>query len=143
MSNVEVLEINENKSSSKLPLIIIIFTMIILFGIGLFLFLRFAKDQGNLKLKKDIAELGEPLNKDIRHYLDGNPKDCKIDLSSVDTNKIGKYEYTVTCKSIKEKSTIEVKDRIAPTMTLKVLSVKPLQKFEAKDFVISVKDLSA
>ena len=143
MSNVEVLNIDENNNKNgKVYIIIGIFIIILLFGIGLFLFLRFAKNQRKLNLKKDIAELGQPLNKDVRHYLDGNPKDCKINLEKVDINKIGKYEYTVECKDINATSTIEVKDTKAPTMNLKILNVKPSQKFEATDFVISSTDLS-
>ena len=139
MKEVEVMSIEKNR---KTFLIIGIFILIVLFGTGLFCFLRFAKEQKNIKLKNDTIELGSKLNKDIRHYVDGNSKNCKINLKNVDVNKVGKYKYTVKCNKLDFKATIEVKDTQAPIMKLKTLNLKPSQKYEAKDFVISSQDLS-
>ena len=138
--NVEVLEFDEKKNTNK-SLIIIIFILIVLFGIGLFFFLRFAKYNHKIVLKNKVVELGDKLDTDIKQYSN-NTKNCKIDLSKVDMKKVGKYKYVVTCKKKKATATIEVKDTTAPKITLKTLNIKPTDKFEAQDFVESSSDLS-
>ena len=141
MNKVEVLNFEKN-NNKKVFLICLVFVLIIFFGAGLYFFLRFAKEHKKIDIKNDIVELGTTLNKDIRHYMDGNTKNCKINLDGVDTNKIGKYKYSIKCGKITTEAKIEVKDTQAPTMELKIVNIAPSKTYAAKDFVLSSNDLS-
>ena len=41
--------------------------------------------------------------------MEKNNKNCKLDISEVNTKKVGKYKYYVKCKKKTYEATIEVK----------------------------------
>ena len=97
---------SEQKKSIGVTIIII---LVVLFGIGLFLFLRYAKENVNFKLDNKTIKLNSTLSNDINDYMEKNNKNCKLDISEVNTKKVGKYKYYVKCKKKTYEATIEVK----------------------------------
>lgn len=86
-------------------LIFLIIIIVIVFGVGLFLFLRFAKEN---VLENKIINIGDKVDTDINNYVKNNKK-CTLDVSNVDSSKKGTYKYYVKCKNKTFKGTIEVK----------------------------------
>ncbi len=88
-------------------LMIIIMLVAILVGVGLYAFLRYAKDinkkyhieDKHIKINSSLDDIKKEYNK----Y-----KDCKLNLDKVDVSKIGKYEYSIKCKKISSKAYIYV-----------------------------------
>lgn len=89
----------------KKMLVILITLLIVMFGAGLFLFLRFAK---NNVLENKVIKIGSTVDNDINNYIKNN-KNCKLDISEVDNTKEGKYVYYIKCPKKTFKGNIEVK----------------------------------
>ena len=85
--------------------IVIILIIVVLFGIGLYFFLKYAKDS---MIKDKTVKLNSKLSTNIDDYMK-NTKNCTLDLSEVNTSKKGKYKYYVKCKRKTYEATIEVK----------------------------------
>ena len=95
-------------TKSQILLLIIIFIISVLIGIGLFAFLRYAKNiDKKYNLKDRTIKLNSNLDGIEKEY--SKYKDCKIDLSKVNVDEIGKYEYSIKCKKKSSKAYIYVK----------------------------------
>ncbi|MBE6161704.1 MAG: hypothetical protein E7158_05765 [Firmicutes bacterium] len=92
-----------NKKNSLLIFLIII--TILAFGTGLFLFLRFAKEN---VLENKVINIGDTVDNDINNYIKNN-KNCTLDVSNVDSSKKGIYKYYIKCKRRTLEGKIEVK----------------------------------
>ena len=131
---------NLKKENGKINIkIILILVLIILMGVGLYFFLSYAKKNvdNQIKLEEITIELGQKLEESNIDY-----KDCKVDLSKVNSEKVGKYEYSVECENRKYTSYIHVKDSTAPIVSLKLVNIEKGQSFSAEDFVLGSYDLS-
>ena len=90
-------------------------------------------------------ELGETLDTDISTYVECSERiknDIKIDVSGVDTSKVGSYKATVTYKEETMDFTVNVEDTTAPTVYLANDGVFKIMVGEtlAKDDIVSQMD---
>lgn len=94
-----------NNEKKKNIALIVILILVVLFGIGLYLFLKYAKES---MIKDKTVKLNSTLSTNIDDYMK-NTKNCSLDITGVDTTKKGKYKYYVRCKRKTYEATIEVK----------------------------------
>lgn len=89
-----------------------------------------------------VLELGETLTPDM--LLTNPEKDQalaeQIDLSNVNT--VGEHTITVTSGDAQEDCVITIQDTTRPDLKLQNVRRQPGESVEAKDFVVSVSDLS-
>lgn len=89
-----------------------------------------------------VLELGETLTPDM--LLTNPEKDQalmeQIDLRSINT--LGEHTITVTSGNAQADCLIVVQDTTGPNLKLQNVRIKPGESVEAKDFVVSVSDLS-
>lgn len=140
LNNIEVLDIEEfskkkKKNYIQVIFIILILLLIILFGIGLFLFLRFARDNTkDVNLNYIEVEVGTTLSTDIKDYANVAKK-CKLDTSGVDTNTEGKYKYNIKCNKKTYTGDIKVYEK-TKDFTVKPISIELGQNFIVNDLLI-------
>lgn len=87
--------------------IILVTILIVLFGCGLFAFLRFAKNH-TVESKTININVGEKLSKNIEDYI-SEDNNCELNLDNVNVNKKGKYSYRIKCDDKSYIGTINVK----------------------------------
>ena len=98
-------------NNKKTISIVAVLILIVLFGLGLYYFLVYVKNKANnYKLEDKKIVVGTTLSNDINDYIKIN-KNCKLDISNVNVNKIGKYKYYVRCGKESLKATIEVVEK--------------------------------
>ncbi len=144
-------EDNKKKKKKKSPVFIIIIILVILaIGAGLFFYLRISSNQASKSsvtiTTKDVTfELGQVLSKDVNKYAtitQTDSKNCSVDLSKVDTNKAGTYEYTVKCGTQESKGKLKLQDTTVPKVTLKDVNTYINGSFTADDFIDVCDDFS-
>lgn len=145
INNVEILEIpdtkNNKRGSIKILVIILIMILILLFGVGLYFFLRYAKETTKeIKINDKVVELGTKINRNVEDYVDG--KNCKIDFSNIKENDIGKYKYTVKCSKKNYFGYIVIKDTTRPIVTTKIVNILPNEEFNIQQFILNSYDLT-
>lgn len=149
--NVEVLEIkaqledipkppmfNEKKEKKSIKTILIglILVLIIFIGLGLFYFLKFAKENTEEQIKEvKVIELGTK-KEEVKE------KGCKLNLDNVNFEKTGKYDCSAICDKKEYELKIEIVDTTSPQLVLKTLNIKPNENVSAMDFVIALYDLN-
>lgn len=143
--------IMKRNSKKILKLILIIFSVIIIFGICLYIYYR-KKANININLKDVNIELGSEISSDIKDYVKGNTdKYNKISLNTEKIeDKVGTYKYIieVTNKILFNDVTkvfcgnIAVVDTTSPNLILKDLSIIKGENIDINNFVESCTDLS-
>ena len=94
-----------NDEKKKNVALIVILVLVVLFGAGLYLFLKYAKES---MIKDKTVKLNSNLSTNIDDYMK-HTKNCALDITGVDTTKKGKYKYYVRCKKKNYEAIIEVK----------------------------------
>ncbi|MCR5787751.1 MAG: hypothetical protein K6G37_01535 [Bacilli bacterium] len=90
--------------------------------------------------KEITLELGDALSDDINDYAtfkNTSASNCTQDTSSVDTFKVGEYEYTITCGKDSYTGKVSVVDTKAPDVTIKtnILTANTTEFPAAEKFV--------
>lgn len=96
-------------------------------------------------LKEVSVELGEPVPTTITNYITWKNVDemsYKLDISKVDSQKVGEYEYSITHANVTKTGKIVVKDTKAPEVKLKNITIELNGTYTPESFVESCKDLS-
>ena len=129
-------------STSKLTYFFVILVFIVIAGLGYyFIFVR-----NNFTLRERTVEAGEKLNTKVSYYVRGkgiNSNKVKLNLSKVNTNKVGKYKYTASYYGKVKTSYISVEDTKAPVFKTKELSVEEGDtSFYLGDFLTKCDDAS-
>lgn len=127
----------------KLSFILGIIFAIILFGsiFGTYLLSGIYTFKSN----EVTVELGGTLDTDISTYVECSERikdDIKMDVSGVDTSKVGSYKATVTYKKETMDFTVNVEDTTAPTVYLQKGGIFKITVGEtlAKDDIVSQMD---
>lgn len=126
--------------------------LVIFFLIGLLIggYIYF-HNKNILKLNKVTIELGEKVPTDVEKYVKNkitNINDYELNTSAVNVNEdgntdtVGEYTYIVKYGNQEKKGKIIVKDTIAPTVTVKSLTVGVNEEFLLDDFIETCEDLS-
>ncbi len=132
------------KGGNKVLFIILILVLLALIGGGVYFLLSSNVLSGGNKAKIETldfeANLGEELPSEMEKYakITGtNATNCEKDISEVNINKEGIYEFVVTCGNTKRKGKITIIDNrpleITPVTVYKIAG----EKADAKDFAIS------
>ena len=138
----------EKKSKKKNGLFIFLVIVFIL-AIGALVFYYLHVSRGSIsnavKTKDLNFELGAELPTDINEYatfksISGS--NCILNTSSVDTNKAGTYEYTITCGSKTYKGNLTLKDSTAPVIKSKTIVKKVNDTITPEEFVSECNDSS-
>ena len=143
----------EKKKLDKKVIIVIVVLLILGIGGGVFFFLNQSANKVVVTTSNGYVELGDvsfiPTN--ITSYVTNKiinvtgkeyRTKCTVSSPSLDVNKVGSYQYSVTCQGKTTQGQLVVKDSKAPTVVVKTVYALPGSKVEAKDFVIEAKDLS-
>lgn len=132
------------KGGNKILFIILIIVLLAAIGGGVYFLLSSNILSGGNKTKIEVndfeANLGEELPAEMEKYakITGtNSTNCERDISAVNINKEGTYEFVITCGSMKRKGKITIVDNrpieVTPVTVYKVVG----EQAEAKDFAIS------
>ena len=144
----------EEKPKKKMnPLIIVLVVVLVAaVGFGVYYFIN----QSQAKSPKSTVtitpllkelELGQNIDVTLPYMfatvsapIDINSCEVSTDL---DSNKVGTYQYTVTCGQYKlENQTVTVSDTTAPVVKLKTLAILPSSELKLEDFVDFVDEAS-
>lgn len=107
-----------NKSGNKIVAAVIIFIILALIAFGYF----FVYSKYKFTLKTIKHEIGTPLSSDVNDYLRKKIVDTsgyKLDISKVNIDEIGEYEYKVKYNKIYKKGKIKVIDTTPPKFSIK------------------------
>lgn len=116
----DFLDVTQKSNSSG---IIFLFIVVVIAVLGYFLV--FKKVYFSAKTVK--VELGSTLETDVQKYLSKevkNKEDYKLNLSSVNTNEVGEYSYTITYNKTSKKGKIKVVDTTPPEFTLETMTIE-------------------
>lgn len=132
---------------SKKTFLIIVGFIILLIGFGLFYFLRSTKKVALSAVKTRTVEvsIGDELSLDLDVYAtfkNIKPTNCILSLTDVDTSKVGKYKYYISCGVNKYDGKIVVKDKTPPVLVTKFVVKTRKDEIKADDFVVSCEDIS-
>ena len=131
----------KKKGSNKIALILLIVVLIAAVGFGLYYVLVMSKEttKASVKITPTLTEVerGVALELVASNFAtvtnyDINSCTVKTDL---DTLKVGKYEYTVSCGEETATQTVTVTDTSAPFATVKEVIVAPGKEVTPQDFI--------
>lgn len=136
---------NSNKSKPIL-IVILIFILIIAIGFGVYYVLNTSKNISKKSVTpKDVkVELGTNLSSDISSYaiITGyNEDECSI-TNNANKDKVGSYNFTVTCGKSSVDGIIIVDDTISPKVVTSPLILMPNATVLPEDFVEQCIDAS-
>jgi hypothetical protein len=142
---------NAKKGQKANKILIIILILIIIGGIGygVYYYLTMAKESAptqSFVLKDVIVELGDTLSSDIDDYatITGYDKSvCSLDITEVDSDKIGTYTFYVECSEDRKSGVVIVDDTTSPKAIVNDLTVLPNSSIDAEDFIDSCIDASS
>ena len=122
-----------------------VFIIIFIIGVICGLFFYFKK-HNTIKLRKVTIEVGSTISNNIDDYILSGKKiaaNYTIDLSKVDSNKVGKYTYKVKYNKHTINGTINVVDKTAPTYLVdNDIVVGRSYSFEPSLFILNCSDYS-
>lgn len=134
------------KGMSKTTLIIILILVIAIIGGGVYYVLTMTKKpKGNITVNDLKWDLGKELSTNISDYATITGFDstvCSLDVSKVDINKMGAYDFSVTCGTTSKSGKIILQDSTAPVVVTKKVSVVPGTTVQIEDFIVSCTDNS-
>lgn len=131
---------------SKTTIIIIVVLLIAIIGCAVYLILNNAtptQTKGSITAHDLDLDLGKPLSTNISDYAEivgFNVSTCTLDTSSVNIKRMGSYDYTITCGTTTQKGTIMLRDKTAPTVTVRELMVTPGTNVALEDFIVTCDD---
>ncbi len=139
----------EKKGLSKTAIVVIAIVLICVIGIGVYFILNLAGNKntnGFIHPKEGLVmELGKELSSNATDYADIEGMDttnCKVDTSQIDYNKMGSYQYKITCGTNSRSGEVIIKDTSAPNIVVKELNVIPGAKVVLEDFIVTCTDVS-
>ena len=130
------------KTGNKILFVILILVVLAGIGFGTWYVLKYTNFLNNHKsiniVTKDLElVMGESLSTDISYYANitgTDTKNCLLDISLVDINNVGTYNYKVTCGDIEKTGVISIIDNRELTINIKKLYITKNSSLEAKDF---------
>lgn len=136
----------QKKGMSKTTIILLIVLLIAAIGAGVYYVLTMTKKPaGNIVMNDLQWDLGKPLSTNISDYATITGFDssvCSLDVTKVDINKMGAYDYTVTCGTTSKSGKIILQDKTAPVVVTKKVIVAPGSTVQIEDFIASCTDAS-
>lgn len=124
---------------------IAMFLMLLILGIGAFGYF-FVYQKYHFSLNTVKLEIGSEVSTDVNDYLKKKVLDTsgyKLDVSKVDANKIGEYNYTVTYNKMTKKGKVKVQDTKPPVFETKDLTIVIGDtNFSKGDFLTKCEDAS-
>lgn len=132
------------KKNNKIAFIIVIIGLILAVGGGVYYLLTntdlLNKTEVTINTKSFNVEIGESLPDAFDNYAvvtgteSGN---CQKDVSQVNINAEGVYEFTISCGSVQKKGTITVLDNRPLNVDTKNIYIVKGETVEAKDFALT------
>lgn len=129
-SNTEIdLKKGKNKKGGKLLLFILILVLIAALGAGSYYLINVKGifNTGSVITNPLVVELNNELTDDLDVYAtfkDTSSSNCVLDTSKVDTSKVGKYEYKITCGEKVYTGDITVQDTLSPEIYANITTTK-------------------
>lgn len=128
-------------SSKHVAIIFFFFVVALLVGGYFFVFRPI-----HFSVKTVEVELGGELSEDVKDYLGsygGEEHDYTLDVSKVDPQTIGDYEYTISNGKLTKKGIIKVVDTKAPEFTLQDMTIEEgSTEYFLGDFLATCEDSS-
>ena len=134
------------KPLNKGVFVILILIALAAVGFGTFYVLNYTdllvkKDTITVSIDDKEIDKGEKLSTDINDY--GNvtgtdTKNCNLDLSNVDVNKVGIYEYSVKCGKVSKTAKITVVDNNPIKVETQTVYKGKNEQIEALEFIKNI-----
>ena len=138
-----------NKTAQKIQNSTALGALIIIIGLGAFFYwFKNHPTEKDFKVLTVEVELGEALPIRTSEYVkpgvgkEIDEMDYAVDLTNVDKDAAGEYQYTVTYKNITKKGVIKIVDTTKPRLVTKEVIIQEGSKYSASDFVDDCFDLS-
>lgn len=137
------------KKSNKLAFIVLILAAILAVGYGVYYVLtktdliKQNSAQVTITAKDINVNIGEVLPEDVNSFAEitgTDSKNCTLDVSNVDVNQLGNYEFTVTCGSTSKTGHIFVVDNSEVSLNLKNIYKTKGESVEPREFVVDPDD---
>ncbi len=131
---------------NKVLFIIIIIVLIAGVAFGVYYYLNMSSNKVNVNIKDVTIGLGETLSDNINDYATitgGGASSCNLNITDINANALGDYNFSITCGKDSYSGTVHVIDKTAPTAELKVsYKVVNSTSYSIDDFVEYCSDLS-
>ena len=137
----EFYDIENNNKKNHLKAFILLFILGLICGA-----LYYYKKTSAISLKTVNIEVGSELSTNINDYIKSGNKiidNYKLDLSKVDTSKVGKYKYSIKYNKHIVYSYVNVRDTKSPVVTLDdTIIVGTSYDFDPNIFILKCEDYS-
>lgn len=135
----------EKRKLKRLLFILIVFIVIALIGFGIHFYLSKTRTiaENAVKTKDVTIGINEKLSLKLDDYATFkkvNPANCILNTKNVDTSKIGKYEFVISCGVNKYSGKITVVDTVAPVILTHPVVKNKNSDLSVNDFVIECSD---
>lgn len=137
----------EDVHPKKAIILFIIFILIVLVGVGFFIFIR---EKNILSLKTVIYEAGDKISYNVKDYIKStivDEDDYSLLFNGVTLNgdildTVGEYKYRVKYKNITKTGKIKVVDTTPPIVEIKECTIGVDEVLLLDDFIASAEDYS-
>lgn len=140
-------EKNKKLNLKKFGFLSLIFIIIGLIGGGIYFYLSSSRKIAETAVITKTIEVsvGEKLSLNLSDYAEFNnikATNCILNTENVDTTKIGKYTYVISCGVNDYKGTINIVDNKAPTVETKIVLKNIGEEIDVNEFIVSCTDAS-
>ena len=132
----------ENKPTKKKKGLFIFLVIILILLVGGFVYYYLHISKGTLSTsvttKNLTLQIDDNLSTDINDYATfkgTNSNNCILDTKNVNVNKVGTYEYTITCGTKSYSGKITLQDTKAPEVALKTIVKKVNDVVAPEEFI--------
>lgn len=129
----------KKKGMNKVLFVILIIVLLGAVGAGVYWYLNIPKTPDvNIDNKDLVLELNEDVPTSIEDYatISGtNVSNCTLNTESVDTTKVGQYEYTIKCGELEKKGKVFVGDTKAPVVSVITVTKKQNEELKPEEFI--------
>jgi hypothetical protein len=147
-----VMPVNDGKKKgskmklSKTSMLLLIVFAILVIGCGVYFILMQSKPSTpsiSITTKELEWSLGAPLSTDVQDYATVTGYEihnCTLNTDNVNVNRMGQYDYTVTCGSVTETGKIILADDEPPMAIVREVMIVPGTPVVLEDFIVSCND---
>ena len=130
----------EKKKTNKILFIILIVVLIAGVAFGVYYFLTHSKKKLEITPKNVQLLINNDVPSNLQFYAsvtNGDSSECTVDITGVDSSKIGEYEVKITCGENSYTSKVSIVDTIPPVVLTKIIFKKVSSPVDVNEFIYS------